>query len=526
MTKTKSQKLRAKAAKAGSKRPAQQKSSGRGKQPRKINNKKNKKNRRQKGSGGAPRSRGAARAQSGVSDGLNTGMVWKNTNSVSDYFKPRFEKVADLVTVGAVNNIIAQYYLNPGNTVLFPVFGQIAATYEEYICHLLRFWYRGEEYTASGSNVTAGILAYATNMDPDDSNFANVSQMENYEGCVSGPPFSGHFCHDVEVAHRSRGRNRTKGDALALNQYFVYSSGNAEAPAGQPGKFYDMGNFQVMENKCQAAAPAGELWVEHSWTMIRRKQQTPLGQAGLQAHFVSAAAGTATAANPLGTTGPVLRSGSTIPITFNGTYIFSLPLVGTFLVAAVWQGSNIGGVPTLSTPANTTLLQVLNNNASTSTSSYTASAASILAVYNVTTAGTNTGNEVQIGGLASMTGGNADIYVVQVSTGLLMKLNEKSSTDDNRVEVLESKFDDLMRMLRGSMSPESLRDYDDFKFVGMEKVYKDGSKSTAIEVDSETVHIPQASHRNVTFAKLAVDTASSSSSSTASGVTSWLGRSK
>lgn len=85
---------------------------------------------------------------SSVSDGLNTGMVWKNSNQVRDHFNRRFEKVADLISPGAAFTILQSLFLNPGNSVLFPVFSQIASTYEEYICHLLRFWYRGESYTA------------------------------------------------------------------------------------------------------------------------------------------------------------------------------------------------------------------------------------------------------------------------------------------------------------------------------------------------------------------------------------------
>jgi len=526
MTKTKSQKLRAKAAKAGSKRPAQQKSSGGAKRAPNKNRRKNKKsNRRMKGN--APRSKGAARAQSSVSDGLNTGMVWKNTNSVSDFFKPRFEKVADLVTVGNANNIIAQFYLNPGNTVLFPVFGQIAATYEEYVCHLLRFWYRGEEYTASGSNVTAGILAYATNMDPDDSNFSNVSQMENYEGCVSGPPFSGHFCHDVEVAHRNRGRNRSKGDALALNQYFVYSSGNQEAPSGQPGKFYDMGNFQIMENKCQASSPAGELWVEHSWTMIRRKQQTPINQAALQAHITELPKASATGAHPLGTTGGSLAVGSTIPITFSDTQHFTIPIVGNFLQVSSWMGANIAAIPSFVPGSNISYSQnIFQDDTGGNNSGFQSSASWDIRVATVIGAGTTSANYVGIGGNTSMTAATCDIFLVGISTGLMLKELIPRLADNSRIEVLENRFAALMAQLQGGISPTTLRDYTDYACVGLEYKYKDGLKSTAIDDESETVSELKEVKRHVHFPQKELGSSSSSSSSTTSGVTSWLRGSK
>jgi len=253
---------------------------------------------------------------SSVTDGVNVGTVWKNSNQVRDHFNRRFEKVMDIPVASTAFALIQNFFLNPGNSLLFPVFSQIASTYEEYICHLLRFWYRGEEYMASGTLTSAGIIAMATNMDPDDSTFTNVSQLENYEGSVSGPPFAGHFVHDVSVAHKSRGRNRSKGDALALNQYFVFSSANIAAPTGQAAKFYDMGQFQLCSNGAQAATPAGELWVEHEWTLIRRKQETPIGQQVLYAHVVEGPLASAAAAGSafLGTTGGTLATGSTIPV--------------------------------------------------------------------------------------------------------------------------------------------------------------------------------------------------------------------
>ena len=296
---------------------------------------------------------------SAVTDGVNVGMVWRNTNQVRDHFNRRFEKVTDIVPASTAFALLQNFFLNPGNSVLFPVFSQIASTYEEYICHLCRFWYRGEEYMASGTNVSAGIIAMVTNMDPDDATFTNVTQLENYEGSVSGPPFSGHFVHDVAIAHKSRGRNRSKGDALALNQYFVFSSANQAAPTSQPAKFYDMGQFQLVANGCQAASPAGELWVEHEWTLIRRKQETPIGQQVLYAHVIEGPLASAAAAGSafLGTSGGTLAAGSTIPVVATSS-TFSLPIAGTFVmtfstvgsttvVASFSPGANITATPTI-----------------------------------------------------------------------------------------------------------------------------------------------------------------------------------
>jgi hypothetical protein len=196
-----------KAQKKAAKKAAKQKKRGQTKSPKTGRSKKN----------GSSPTQSMPGVMSSVNDGLNTGMVWKNSNQVRDHFNRRFEKVADLISPGAAFTILQSLFLNPGNSVLFPVFSQIASTYEEYICHLLRFWYRGESYTAISAIAGSGIMVYATNMDPDDPGFTNVSQMENYEGSVSGPPFAGHFVHDVQEVHKAKGRNKSGGAQMALN---------------------------------------------------------------------------------------------------------------------------------------------------------------------------------------------------------------------------------------------------------------------------------------------------------------------
>lgn len=379
---------------------------------------------------------------SSVTDGVNVGMVWRNSNQVRDHFQRRFEKVADIAPGSTAYSVILSFFLNPGNSVLFPVFSQIASTYEEYICHCLRFWYRGEEYMASGTNVSAGIVAMVTNMDPDDSQFTNISQLENYEGSVSGPPFAGHFVHDVAVAHKTRGRNRTKGDALSLNQYFVFSSANIAAPTGQMAKFFDMGQFQCAVNGCQAATPAGELWVEHEWTLIRRKQETPIGQQALYAHLVESPAATAAAAGSafLGTTGGILRAGSTIPIVATGS-TFTLPIAGTYLVSSVYSGSVTVG-PTYTLGGNLTTNAILLDNANAFTQAVSGNTTVDMRVITVTANGTAAANTVTISVLTNLAAGKVDIIVAQVSGGILLAL-QKSKDARTAFAALCERLDQL-----------------------------------------------------------------------------------
>lgn len=405
---------------------------------------------RQKKNGGSP-IKSIPGVMSSVSDGVNVGMVWKNSNQVRDHFNRRFEKVTDLVAASTAFALIQNFYLNPGNSVLFPVFSQIASTYEEFICHLMRFWYRGEEYMASGSNTSAGIVAMATNMDPDDSTFSNISQLENYEGSVSGPPFTGHFCHDVAETHKSRGRNKSMGSSMALNQYFVYSSANQAAPASSTAKFYDLGQFQVAINGCQAAAPMGELWVEHEWTLIRRKQETPLGQQALYAHIQEGPAASAAAATPLGTSGGVLKSGSTISSVLTTT-TFTMPVAGTYVVVTIFNGS-AASASTLTPGANITGLNLLTDNSASAIAASAGGDGLGVAVYTVSQNGTGAGNTVTLGNVTSLASGKTDIFICQISSGATLALRKPSTNQIvDAFAALCERFDGLEKKLSQSQN--------------------------------------------------------------------------
>lgn len=471
---------------AGNKRGPLQKN---GKFKTKPVRKRNRKNRKQKtGFNPAGGRQSIPGVMSAVNDGVNTGMVWKNSTHVVDFFKPRLEKVTDLVTTTTAFTIIKQFFVNPGNSVLFPVFSKIAASYEQYRCHMLRFWYRGEEYTASGTNVSSGIIAYATNMDVDDTNFVNIDQMENYDDSESGPPFAGHFCHDVLEVHKKRGRNRGTGASnMPLNDYFVFSSANSEAPTGlsQAGKWYDMGNFQIASNGTQSATPAGELWVEHSWTMIRRKQSTPLGQELLSAHWVESPAASAAAAGSafLGTAGGILRTGSNWPGVATGS-TFTLPVPGVFLIAGVFNGS-VTVAPAYALGANVTALVVQTDNLnSLSTAVSGGTTVSVLTV-TVGAAGTGAANTVTISGLTNLAAGKSDVFIAQMPGGIM--LLKKSS-----VEGIEMRLREIEKRLLSRICEEPDSDF--------EEKSSSSSSSSSLSLD-RSVHLSRDAVRQLLIGK-------------------------
>jgi hypothetical protein len=288
-------------------------------------------------------------------------------------------------------------------------------------------------------------------MDPDDPGFTNVSQMENYEGSVSGPPFAGHFMHDVQEVHKAKGRNRSGGAQMALNQYFVYSSANQAAPANSTAKFYDLGLFQVACNGLAVVAtqavPIGELWVEHEWTLIRRKQETPIGQQALYAHIVEGPAASAAAAGSafLGTSGGVLRSGSTIPCVSTSTTI-SMPIAGTFLCVFQATGSVSAGI-IVNVGSNIVGQLLMNDNANSNRNSFVGGVATYIAIHVVSQPGTGAANLMTLSGMTSLAAGTFDCFISQISGGATFTSKPSLNQITSAFDALCERFDKLERKL-------------------------------------------------------------------------------
>jgi len=413
-----------------------------------------------------------------VSDGVNVGSVWKTTCNERVAFPLCREKVSDLTSVGTAFQMLEQLYINPGNSVLFPIFSQIAACYEEYIPTHLKFFFRTEEYMASGINVSAGLCALATNFDANDPNFSSITAMENYATGISGPPFSGIIVHDVLEHHRKRFKGKSRD--LALNNYYVYNSANSIGPTTDQAKFYDMGNLQCAVGGTQAAI-IGELWVEYSFTMIHRKQpEFPIGGSAIHLKLL---ADDATQAAPLGltpyTTGSPVSTGATVSGVAPGSTldvvnmagdlsfyssstiglndaaptIINLPNVGgTWLVHVYWSGAlTITAIPTMTSSDGATVVNVWGaTGASASVGFFTAAGATASISKVVTTtydsAPTSATNALTIAGLTSMTSGMVDVYITRLPTSLVTSVEPK---------LVESRLEQLERMVAQLLSNSS-----------------------------------------------------------------------
>jgi len=464
MAKTAAQKAKRKAKRAGSKPAQNKKQNGgaRAQMPAKAQRKrKNKRRKALKRAGGH-----GLRAREGrmnvayrnarfggmskVTDGISIMKTIHNGSVIEDTFSIRREKVSNIIgTTSTSLNVNLALYLNPGNSVLFPIFSQIAATYEQFRANEIVFSYETEAYAASGTNVSAGKVILATNYDPTDPNFSTDNQMENYFNSDRGAPYC-EIVHDVLMGDH----------ALAddpLKNYFVNPSANLIAPTTDStnNKFYDVGLFQLAtQGNASSSAEIGELYVTYSFTMIRPKQQViSPAPANLVAHIRSNPAGTATAVGSkfLGTGGGLVRAGSTLTTVVTAN-TFTLPLIGNWVISSNWVGSTITGNVDLyqsALGANIVPLSLFNGGSEVQT--FTSGVAIDSFCCQVLANGTGAANTITISGLTTMTVADADILISQIPITLtsLPPFVDHTAVDS----ALSNRLDRLERMLERWCSP-------------------------------------------------------------------------
>jgi hypothetical protein len=374
-----------------------------------------------------------------MSDGLNKALQMHNSSSIVDHFPRRMEKVCDIIPTSTSFAVFQALFLNPGNTVLLPIFSKIAAVYEQYRWRFLRFHYVSEAYTASGSNISAGKVIMGTNFDPDDAQFTSATQMENYTGSDRGAPFT-NFCHDVLKSLKA---NRTN----PLREYFVNASANQGTPGVSTDKFYDMGLFQFATAglPSDSAIEYGELYVEFEVDMIRPKQPDASGSSSvLYAHITEGAATSATGAHPLGTTGGVLSADSTLN-SVSTTTTFTLPVAGKWLVSASWitTASDVGAPVAFAGGANITGLDLIYDDAMSFIQIQTNAGACAQYVCSVTASGTGAANTITVSGLTSLTVGTCDIFIAQLPTTVDLVARKRGD-----VATLKGQVAELGRMMK------------------------------------------------------------------------------
>jgi len=292
-------------------------------------------------------------------------------------------------------------------------------------------------------------MAMTSVFDPNDANFANISDLENYEHSISGPPFSGVIIHDAVAEHRKRFAGKARD--MSLNNYFVWPSANTIAPSDDQAKFYDMANFQLGINGTQAGL-MGELWVEYSFTMIRRKK--PEFAIGGSAIHLKSYADDATQASPLGLTpfttmspasagvtlsgvapGSTLSvfdmsgdlagySSSTVGLTNGTDTTINLPNVdGTWHVTFQWSGAtSISAIPILTAGGGAVaLLDNFNTLGGLGFFLAAGTSSMIQKVFQTTRDPSPVAvtNSIAVSGNTGMTDGNLDIWISRLPTTLV-----------------------------------------------------------------------------------------------------------
>lgn len=368
-----------------------------------------------------------------VTDGISIMKTIHNSSVIEDTFAPRREKVSNIIgTTSTTLSIISQLYLNPGNSVLFPIFSQIADTYEQYRVNSLFFSYETEAYAASGTNVSAGKVILATNYDPADPVFSTDTQMENYFNSDRGAPY-------CEIIHDAIGGDHALKDE-ASKAYYVNKSANLIAPTSDStgGKFYDIGNFQLgCQGNASSSAEIGELYVTYSFTMIRPKQQLFLNTNSSFIHYVGS--GQTTAAPYLNAT---IRAGSSNL----GVFSFSGQIL-TFLQLGRYYMNYVSGSTSSTFVSNTLgagISPVTNVGGVISTSAW------------LTGTGTNQSGYCQWFDVTSLTGATItfvntvvtgtfwDLIVCQVPTGFGESHESKQNSE---IDILKKDVADLRSLI-------------------------------------------------------------------------------
>jgi hypothetical protein len=388
--------------------------------------------------------------------GLSSGSSITNTSTIVDHFSRRTEKIANLTSPGSTSfthllTTVNQngLFINPGNTVMFPIFSQIASNYEQYRVRYLCFHYATEAYAGAQTVASAGKVILVTNFDQSDASFTGSTQAENYDHMVKGPPFANLQHCVMQKKGASRG-------FLPLIDYFVNPSNNLNAPTGDAsqGKFYDIGLFQVMCEQLAATGEIGELYVTYEFDMIRPKQAIAAGDYTLS-HWQNI---NPAAATPLGgVPGGSYTADSNLPLTtfqVLSSTTFALNAIGTYQVVIIWGSvASIASLPTLSPGSNVVADTILGGSASGSFGFGSGGTfAQAIKYYNVTAVSVSpyTNNLVTVGGLTSMAGaGYVDIIITQLPY-LFTSLPPKV---ENRVTLIEEKLQALYsRLLCGSQS--------------------------------------------------------------------------
>lgn len=339
---------------------------------------------------------------------VSSSRVMTNRQSRSTRITHR-ESLGPVIPTGtSFQTVIGPLAVNPGQAGSFPWLSNIAQQYETYApkrrakMHAIRYVYESRCSTA-----TAGTVCMVTNYDSAESAFTSLAQAENYRGSTCLQPWAiKPVAHELEVdSMRDYARHYVRPGAAAANTDI---------------KTYDVGNFSLICSGCPNTQ-IGELFVEYDLDFFDPRVTVPVGANLPMAHIVSGAS-SATAAAPL--TGGSIREGSNLPgLTFTNTTI-TIPNVGGYVAAFGIVGTAITQSPGIASSTNTVGVNLLDNDGAALLSGFILNQqGACFFVFDVTAPN----GVITLNGCAGLTGGQADVIIMQVSSGLTRPKSELES---------------------------------------------------------------------------------------------------
>jgi len=197
------------------------------------------------------------------------------------------------------------------------------------------------------------------------------------------------------------------------SQYQQWYCSDGTVQAVDPSRF-DFGTFTVMVN-CPGATnvPIGRLWIHCDFDFHEQIPIStwPLVQSGasLAGTMVTVSATAAAPLNGLTISNPAFG------VKLNSSTTLLFPNMGTYLILAMYNGTGITSVPTITLGGNMSANPIFNNTIPGVGEFLAAgTTASIIWSFNVTTAGTAAANLITFGGAAGFAAGIVNLNAFQI----------------------------------------------------------------------------------------------------------------
>jgi len=228
---------------------------------------------------------------------------------------------------GSVGFAVTSYPVNIGQSGTFPWGSTIAKLYEKYNFEFLEFYYR-REVSEFATNGQSGKVMLSCDYDASDSPPASKQQVLDTVPHVDGMP-----CVEILVLKIN------PREARAQDSKYVRPGAQ---PASTDIKTYDLGNLYVSTYGCTNTNVIGELRVRY-----RCQLKVPVLEAGLVAGFLGSFYHTIPSSSSL-IASPVQQIGSNLSAVLTATTV-TLPVAGRYLITVyATSGTTVtkGGDPT------------------------------------------------------------------------------------------------------------------------------------------------------------------------------------